>query len=86
MSKVIGWSCEEVIGISIINPRGLDPYLRIGVKIRDFCWEHSSKKQMRDFIGEMFIKHPEFANQIKDEILKICPQYRDLIDKLMVLM
>lgn len=86
MSKTIGWSCYEVVGVSIANPRGSDRFIPICIKIRDFCWEHSSKKQMRNFIGDMFVKHPEFANRIKDEILKICPQYKELIDKFMILL
>jgi len=86
MSKYC-WSAYETIGISIINPRGVmtDPFDKIRFKIQDFCYEHSERSQMREYIGKILIQYPEFAHRIKNEILRICPQYKELIDKLIVL-
>lgn len=81
----IGWSCYETIGVAVVNPRGIDPFLSIKYKIEDFCYSHSSPKEMHDFVGQMLINHKEFASRIKETILKICPQYKEMIDKLIVL-
>lgn len=85
----LGWTVYETIGIGIINPRAarmvVDPFASEAANIRDFCYEHSSPVEMRKFAGDMLIKHPTFAHRIKDEILKICPQYKDMLDKIVIL-
>lgn len=89
MEKVIGFKTFETIGVAVINPRAtvgmIDPYKFLSIKIKDFCYKHSSKESMREFIGKNLIKYPQFAGRIKDDIIKICPQYKDMIDKLIVL-
>lgn len=86
MNKLkLAWSVYETIGISIINPR-IDPFYPIKIDIQDFCYAHDSTKGMHDFIGSMLIKHPQYAHRIKDVVLCICPQYKDMIDKIIVLM
>jgi hypothetical protein len=81
----LGWTVKEVIGMGIVNPRGIDPFYNLAVKIRDFCYRHSSKEEMRDFVSKMLIKYPHYIDRIKDEILKICPQYEEMIDKFIIL-
>ena len=86
----LGWTMYETIGVGIINAKAVnmmvkDPFASMAVKIIDFCYQHSSPEQMRKFAGDMLIKHPAFAHRIKDEILKVCPQYKDMLDKMIVL-
>lgn len=51
----LGWACYETI--AVVNPRVMDPFLSIKRKIEDFCYSHSSPKEMRDFVGDTLIKH-----------------------------
>lgn len=79
----MGYSVK--IGMGIINPRGIDAYAKVLADTRDFCYSHSSTKDMHEYIGKKFIAYPQIAGRIKEEVLKICPQYKDMIEKLMVL-
>lgn len=82
----LGWTVTETIGVGIVNPRGLDPFLRIKHSIEDFCHYHHSPKEIHDFIGGVLVKHREFAPRIKNTVLKICPQYEEMIDKIIILL
>ena len=81
----LGWVVHENIGIGIVNTRALDPFRLLAIKIKDFCFEHSSTAEMREYVGKMLIKHPEFAGRIRDTIIKVCPQYKEMIEKFIVL-
>jgi len=85
----LGWTVTEIIGVGIINPKAVsrieDPFWRVANGIRDFCYEHSSKEEMRNFLVKMLVKYPTQTRRIKDEILKICPQYEEMIEKIIIL-
>jgi len=85
----LGWVVYETIGTAVVNTRAMnalrDPFRLIAVQIKDFCYEHSNVKEMREFVCKMLVKHPEFAHRIKDAILKVCPQYKEMIEKIIIL-
>lgn len=73
----IGWTVSEIIGISVINPRGMrgrNPadYVRLLEKM-------STEEEVRLFILKESEAFPDLMPKLYDVILKNFPQYHKLL-------